>query len=224
MSGVEILRHVLFLLGCHSSGVRLTRDSPRAEQGPRYVILAQTGLSVVELSVTWFQIWPPSVGLLRSTLPAGRTRRSGRRILKLLQLSLFFAVPSPVPRTIARPKDRDESTMGDIATARRCLSPDCPAGCRHLLNTAGRSSTSGPRIRETDYLPGCSSKRSSPAATMTPVSACTLMGCSAMLLFEPPSSASERHADFFLSSSSISVNSASTTFSLPGGDSAPGEP
>lgn len=55
MSGVEILRHVLFLLGRHSGGVRLSRDSPRAEQGPRYVILAQTRLPVVELSVTWFQ-------------------------------------------------------------------------------------------------------------------------------------------------------------------------
>ena len=36
-------------------------------------------------------------------------------------------------------------------------------------------------------------------------------------------SSSRRHADFFLSSSSTSVNSASTTFSLPDGAAAPGE-
>jgi hypothetical protein len=144
MSGVEILRHVLFLLGRHSGGVRLTRDSPGAEQGPRYVILAKAGLSVVKLSVasmTWFQIWPPSVGLLRSTLPAGTTRRSGRRILKLLQLSLFFAVPSPIPTTIARAKDRNESTMGGHCyssevpfTGLSGWLPSLPEFCRPLIH------------------------------------------------------------------------------------------
>src|SRR6202035_607448 len=42
--------------------------------------------------------------------------------------------------------------------------------------------------REKNYLPGRSSRLSSPAATLIPVWPWTLSGCSAIELFEPPTS------------------------------------
>jgi hypothetical protein len=80
MSGVQVSRHILFLLRCHFGGVRLARNAPRAKQGPRHVVFAQAGLAIVELSVaavTWFHVWScqvwscwsPARGLFKGCAP-----------------------------------------------------------------------------------------------------------------------------------------------------------
>lgn len=50
MPGVQIFRHVLFLLRRHFGGVRLTRDTPWTKQGARHIVFVRTGLSIVELT------------------------------------------------------------------------------------------------------------------------------------------------------------------------------
>jgi hypothetical protein len=50
MPGIQISRHVLFLLWRHFGGVRLTRNAPGTKQSSRDVVLAQTRLSIVELT------------------------------------------------------------------------------------------------------------------------------------------------------------------------------
>jgi hypothetical protein len=79
MPRVQIFRHVLFLLGRHSGGIRLTRDTPGTKQSSRHIVFGQTRLSIVELTIaamTWFHVWSPASGLFKGAVPAGRTRRS----------------------------------------------------------------------------------------------------------------------------------------------------
>lgn len=51
MPGVHIFWIILGLLRRHSRGIRNSRNTARAELGPRYVILRQARLAIVKLSV-----------------------------------------------------------------------------------------------------------------------------------------------------------------------------
>ena len=83
MSGVEIIRNVLFLLRRHPGGIRLARHAPRTEQGSLHIVFAQARLAVVKLSaatVTLCHDRPPvMIACARaeeSARSAGTSRRS----------------------------------------------------------------------------------------------------------------------------------------------------
>lgn len=160
MPRIHIFWIILCLLRRHSRKVPSSRNATRPKLGTRYIILRQTWLAIIELPIA-------------------------------PQPDRHFQFQSPIRRRKKRPgNDLLEQTLSWLLQApilASSLSTKTGNICRNLRHRShGR--TGERRLSVVYQRPGCRSIRSSPAAMITPVSACTLMGWSAMLLFEPPRS------------------------------------
>ena len=233
MPRVQIFRHVLFLLGRHSGGIRLTRDTPGTKQSSRHIVFGQTRLSIVELTIaamTWFHVCSPASGLFKGAVPAGRTRRSADLVSNAAPA--FSLLRHRDGRRQAR--HASERSFALSARSHRRLGPWHRFGFRLPLRISSGLLPS---------IAACSPERQGSSLPRAPPSAQPSSRGGGRTPFFTSTSrvatparhsrretrtrrnirSSRRHADLFLSSSSISVNSASTTFSLPDGGAVPDE-